>query len=161
MRFSVRRFDSLICFLIVFSLFSGCAGRGKQVTWAKVEKKWRDITPDPRYKQVSPEMEHEMEILMQKGCKKERKLYDSDTAYLYSLIPGGGQLYTGEIKKAMWYIAGSFLIIPYFISFEDAQRTVSFRNFQHTIDYCKERLRLSEISPDGKKESKNLKLPTK
>lgn len=157
----MRLFSFLICFLIAFSLFSGCAGRGKQVTWKKVEKKWKEIKPDPKYKEVSPAMELEMEALLQKGCNKERKLYDNDAAYLYSLIPGGGQLYTGETKKALWYMAGSFLIIPYFISFEDAQKTVDYRNFQHTINYCKEKLRLTENSPGGKKDSKALELPAK
>ncbi len=157
----MKLFSFLICLFVAFSLFSGCAGRGKQVTWNKVEKKWNEIKPDPKYKEVSPAMEHEMEALLQKGCKKERKLYDNDAAYLYSLIPGGGQLYTGETKKAFWYMAGSFLIIPYFISFEDAQKTVNYLNFQHTIDYCKEKLRLSENSSGGKKDLKTLELPAK
>ena len=58
-------------------------------------------------------------------------------------------------------MAGSFLIIPYFISFEDAQRTVDYRNFQHTIRYCKEKLRLTENSSDDKKDPKALELPSK
>ncbi len=147
--------------MISFSLFSGCAGRGKQFNWKKAERKWNEIKPDPKYKEVSPTMEHEMEVLLQKGCDKERKLYDNDAAYLYSLIPGGGQLYTGETKKALWYMAGSFLIIPYFISFEDAQKTVDYYNFQHTINYCKKKLRFTENSTSGKMDSKALKLPAK
>lgn len=161
MRFLVRLFSFLICCFVAISLLSSCAGRSKQTTWKKVEKKWRDITPNPRYKEISPAMEHEMEALMLKGCKEERKLYDSDAAYLYSIIPGGGQLYAGEIGKALWYMAGSFLIIPYFISFEDAQRTVSYRNFQHTINYCKEKFRLSENSPSHSKKSRKLELPAR
>jgi hypothetical protein len=161
MRFWVRVLSCLICFFIAFSLLSGCAGRGKKVTWNKVEKKWNEVKPNPKYKEVTPAMEHEMETLLQKGCNKERKLYDNDAAYLYSLIPGGGQLYTGETKKALWYMAGSFLIIPYFISFEDAQRTVDYRNFQHTIKYCKEKLRLTENSSSDKKDSKTLESPSK
>ena len=157
----MRLFLYFLCLSITILLFSGCAGRGEKINWMKVEKKWREVTPNPKYKEVSPTMEQEMEALMLKGCKKERKLYDNDAAYLYSLIPGGGQLYTGETKKALWYMAGSFLIVPYLISFEDAQRTVNYYNFQHTIDYCKEKLGLTENSSSGDKNLKFLKLPIK
>lgn len=157
----MRLFLYFLCLSIAVLLFSGCAGRGKKIDWVKVEKKWDEVKPDPKYKEVSPKMEKEMEALMQKGCKKERKLYDNEAAYLYSLIPGGGQLYTGETKKALWYMAGSFLIIPYLVSFEDAQRTVNYRNFIHTIRYCKEKLRLTENSSVGDKNLESIKLPIK
>ena len=80
------------------------------MAWKDVEKKWNEVKPDPKYREVTPEMEHEMEALLKQGCKKERKLYDNEVAYLYSLIPGGGQLYTGETKKALRFRKASVLV---------------------------------------------------
>lgn len=89
-------------------------------------------------------MEIEISDLMQKGCDREYPLLERNAALLYSIIPGGGQFYTGETKKGLWYMAGSFLIVPYFISFDDAQSSVDFINARHTIKYCKEKLRIMQ-----------------
>ena len=87
-------------------------------------------------------MEIQLQDLMVKGCNPDYEMLENDTAYLYSIIPGGGQLYAGEPKKALMYALGSILIVPYFISFQDAQSSVDYRNLQYSIDYCKKKLRL-------------------
>lgn len=55
-----------------------------------------------RFKQITLAME--METLIQAGCNKEYEYFDRDIAMLYSLIPGGGQWYTGETRKAWIYL---------------------------------------------------------
>jgi len=48
-----------------------------------------------RFKHITPAMAMEMEMLIQAGCDQEYEYFDRDIAMLYSLIPGGGQWYTG------------------------------------------------------------------
>ena len=67
-----------------------------------------------------------MEQLIKVGCDKEYQYLDRDVASLYSLIPGGGQWYTGEKDKAWLYLLSSPLIVPYIVSFQDAQNSVDY-----------------------------------
>ena len=73
------------------------------------------------FKRITPKMEKQMEYLLSKGCDEEYQYLDPDIAMLYSLLPGGGQFYTGEEKKGILYLVSSPFIFPYFTSFKDAQ----------------------------------------
>jgi TM2 domain-containing membrane protein YozV len=96
------------------------------------------------FKRITPAMETEMKGLIEKGCDKEYQFFDRDIAMLYSLIPGGGQWYTGETRKAWIYLASFPLIVPYIISFQDAQNSVDYYNFRYTAHFCKTKFQMSE-----------------
>jgi hypothetical protein len=101
-----------------------------------------------RFKQITPAMEMEMEALIQEGCNKEYEFFDRDIAMLYSLIPGGGQWYTGETRKAWLYLMSFPLIVPYIVSFQDAQNSVDYYNFRYTAHFCKTKLQVTEELKD-------------
>ena len=100
------------------------------------------------FKRITPEMEAEMEELIQKGCTKEYEYFDRDIAMLYSLIPGGGQWYTGETRKAWIYLMSFPLIVPYIVSFQDAQNSVDYYNFRYTAHFCKTKFQAAEEHQD-------------
>ena len=151
-----RRIAVFSCMLLILA-FSACGGR-KQVTdfsdqpeppfmerfGNDVDGFWHAIGRHMQLKKISPEMEIELKELMGRGCMPDYKMLENDTAYLYSIIPGAGQIYTGEPKKAFMYLVGSFLIVPYLVAFEDAQSSVDYINAKYSIDYCREKLRLSQ-----------------
>ncbi len=85
-----------------------------------------------------------MEYLLKKGCDEEYQYLDPDIAMLYSIIPGGGQFYTGEKKKGVMYLISSPFVLPYIVSFKDAQNTVDYYNFKYTIQFCAKKLGLSK-----------------
>lgn len=87
-------------------------------------------------------MEARMEYLMRKGCREEREYLNPDVAWLYSVLPGGGQFYAGETGKGLMYLLSSPLILPYIVSFEDAQNSVDYYNFKYTIYFCAKKLGL-------------------
>jgi len=97
-----------------------------------------------RFKQITPAMELEMESLIRAGCDKEYEYFDRDIAMLYSVIPGGGQWYTGETRKAWIYLMSFPLIVPYIISFQDAQNSVDYYNFRYTAHFCKTKLQATQ-----------------
>ena len=103
-----------------------------------------------RYKKITPKMELQMADFMKRGCNGGGGIFDNDLAQMYSIIPGGGQFYTGETKKGLYYLFGSIFIVPYFASFQDAQNSVDYYNFQYDIDYCKEKQWLTR-KIEGKK----------
>ena len=96
------------------------------------------------FKKITPAMEVQLKDLTAQGCVPEYEMLENDTAYMYSIIPGGGQIYTGEPRKALMYILSSILVVPYIVSFDDAQSSVDYLNLQYSIDYCKKKLRLSK-----------------
>ena len=96
------------------------------------------------FKHVTPEMEKKMEKLIEKGCDEEHQYFDRDIAMLYSVIPGGGQWYTGETRKAWIYLLSFPLIIPYVVSFQDAQNSVDYYNFRYTAHFCKTKFQRTE-----------------
>ena len=100
------------------------------------------------FKHVTPAMETEMEQLIENGCDKEYQYYDRDIAMLYSVIPGGGQWYTGETRKAWIYLMSFPLIVPYIISFQDAQNSVDYYNFRYTAHFCKTKFQTAEVLKD-------------
>jgi len=100
------------------------------------------------FKHVTPAMETEMEQLIENGCDKEYQYYDRDIAMLYSVIPGGGQWYTGETRKAWIYLISFPLIVPYIISFQDAQNSVDYYNFRYTAHFCKTKFKTAEMLKD-------------
>lgn len=110
-----------------------------------------------RFKQITPAMETEMEELIQKGCDKEYEYFDRDIAMLYSLIPGGGQWYTGETRKAWIYLMSFPLIVPYIVSFQDAQNSVDYYNFRYTAHFCKTKFRAVK----KRQEKEYLKIPSR
>ena len=112
-----------------------------------------------KFKRITPAMETEMEKLIQKGCNQEYEYFDRDIAMLYSLIPGGGQWYTGETRKAWIYLVTFPLVIPYIASFQDAQNSVDYYNFRYTEHFCKNKLKMTEkiqgpVKKQGNKNSK-------
>lgn len=105
------------------------------------------------FKRITPKMEKEMEQLIEAGCDKEYQYFDRDIAFLYSMIPGGGQWYTGEKDKAWIYLLSSPLIVPYIVSFQDAQNSVDYYNFKYTAKFCKTKFKLAKAmeKQSGKK----------
>ena len=118
------RFFRLIGVVGILIFLSGCwlnAGQGSPMG----------------FKRITPSMEREMEQLIYAGCDKEYQYYDREIAFLYSIIPGGGQWYPGEKEIAWLYLLSSPLIVPYFVSFQDAQNSVDYYNFRYTARFCK------------------------
>jgi hypothetical protein len=116
-----------------------------------------------KFKKITPAMEMEMEKLMQEGCNQEYEYFDRDIAMLYSLIPGGGQWYTGETRKAWIYLVSFPLVIPYIASFQDAQNSVDYYNFRYTAHFCKKKLRMAKkmLGPEKKYKKNNPVKPKK
>ena len=151
----MRRLFAVLILVGSILMFSACGGR-KQVVdildrseplaIEQIGESKRDflsgLNEYMRFKKISPAMEVELDDLMGKGCVPNYQILEKDTAYMYSLIPGGGQIYTGESKKALMYMVGSFLIIPYLVAFDDAQSSVDYINAKYAIDYCREKVRL-------------------
>ena len=106
------------------------------------------------FKRITPAMEMEMEKLIQKGCDKEYQYFDRDIAMMYSIIPGGGQWYTGEIRKAWIYLMSFPLIIPYIVSFQDAQNSVDYYNFRYTAHFCKNKTKMTRKMSENEKSDK-------
>ena len=104
----------------------------------------------------------EMEMLIKAGCDQEYEYFDRDIAMLYSLIPGGGQWYTGETRKAWIYLMSFPLIVPYIVSFQDAQNSVDYYNFRYTAHFCKSKLKVTQKMQEPEKgyQKKNSKKPT-
>ena len=105
------------------------------------------------FKRITPVMEMEMEKLIQKGCDQEYEYFDRDIAMLYSLIPGGGQWYTGETRKAWIYLISFPLIVPYIVSFQDAQNSVDYYNFRYTAHFCKNKFQITQKKLGSEKNS--------
>lgn len=111
--------------------FAGCSAQ-----WD-----WDRMNSGTRFKQITPAMEVRLKESRRQGCRGSYQILDPRSAELYSIFPGGGQFYTGETKKAFLYMIGSILIVPYFIAFEDAQRSVDYYNYKYTVEFCEEKLR--------------------
>jgi hypothetical protein len=128
---------------IVFILFfhSGCWMKGESGSLMK-------------FKRITPSMEKEMESLIKAGCDREYQYFERDVAFLYSMIPGGGQWYTGEKDKALFYLLSSPLIIPYIVSFQDTQNSVDYYNFKYTAKFCKSKFRVAKKIVDPKSAKK-------
>ena len=95
------------------------------------------------FKRITPKMERQMEYLLKKGCDEEYQYLDPDIAMLYSILPGGGQFYAGERKRGMRYLMSSPFVVPYFISFKDAQNSVDYYNFKYKIQFFAKKLGLT------------------
>jgi hypothetical protein len=131
--------------VVVFLFFlSGCWGKGGSGSPMK-------------FKRITPAMEMEMESLIKAGCDREYEYFERDVAFLYSMIPGGGQWYTGEKGKAWFYLLFSPLIIPYIVSFQDAQNSVDYFNFKYTAKFCKSKFRVAKKMVDPKSAKKSIK----
>ena len=102
------------------------------------------------FKRITPSMEREMEQLIYAGCDKEYQYYDREIAFLYSIIPGGGQWYIGEKEKALLYLFSSPLIVPYIVSFQDTQNSVDYYNFRYTARFCKSKYKIVKKMNDLK-----------
>ena len=116
-----------------------------------------------QFKQITPRMEQEMEQLIKAGCDKEYQYFDRDIAFLYSVIPGGGQWYTGEKNKAWLYLLSSPLIVPYIVSFQDAQNSVDYYNFKYTAKFCKSKFKIAKTltRPQYTKKKKSAQITRK
>ena len=131
---------------VVIALFflSGCWGKGGAGSPMK-------------FKRITPTMEKEMESLIEAGCDREYQYFERDVAFLYSMIPGGGQWYTGEKDKAWFYLLSSPLIIPYIVSFQDAQNSVDYYNFKYTAKFCRSKFRAAKKRADSRSAKKSTK----
>jgi len=129
---------------VVITLFflSGCWGKGGAGSPMK-------------FKRITPTMEKEMESLIEAGCDREYQYFERDVAFLYSMIPGGGQWYTGEKDKAWFYLLSSPLIIPYIVSFQDAQNSVDYYNFKYTAKFCRSKFRAAKKRADSRSAKKS------
>ena len=129
---------------VVIALFflSGCWGKGGAGSPMK-------------FKRITPTMEKEMESLIEAGCDREYQYFERDVAFLYSMIPGGGQWYTGEKDKAWFYLLSSPLIIPYIVSFQDAQNSVDYYNFKYTAKFCRSKFRVVKKRADSRSAKKS------
>ena len=129
---------------VVIALFflSGCWGKGGAGSPMK-------------FKRITPTMEKEMESLIGAGCDREYQYFERDVAFLYSMIPGGGQWYTGEKDKAWFYLLSSPLIIPYIVSFQDAQNSVDYYNFKYTAKFCRSKFRAAKKRADSRSAKKS------
>lgn len=117
----------------------------------------KQIGPDWKNKHVTPIMEVQMNHFLDQGCDQEYEIYNKDLAFLYSVIPGGGHFYTGDYKRGFWFMFTSAFVLPYFASFEDAQRGVDYHNLKYTIDFCRQKLRLTQKLKERKKKPHPLK----
>ena len=108
-----------------------------------------------KFKRITPSMEKEMESLIEAGCDREYQYFERDVAFLYSMIPGGGQWYTGEKDKAWFYLLSSPLIIPYIVSFQDAQNSVDYYNFKYTAKFCRSKFRVAKKRVDPRSAKKS------
>ena len=107
------------------------------------------------FKRITPAMESEMEELISEGCNQEHEYFDRDIAMLYSLIPGGGQWYTGETRKAWIYLVSFPLIVPYIVSFQDAQNSVDYYNFKYTAKFCRSKFKVAKKRVDPRSAKKS------
>ncbi len=130
----------ILCGLILFVL-PGCMTKSKK------------SRSGLGFKRVTPEMAVQMERLMELGCDEEFEYFDRDIAMLYSVFPGGGQFYLGETRKAFMYMLSSPFILPYIVSFQDAQNSVDYYNFKYTIHFCK---KLLKVTKKAKPQSKDI-----
>ncbi len=94
-----------------------------------------------------------MEKLIQEGCDQEYQYFDRDIAMLYSVLPGGGQWYTGETRKAWIYLLSFPLIVPYIVSFQDAQNSVDYYNFRYTAHFCKNKFQMDKKLRESEKKN--------
>ena len=131
----MQRFFGVILIVSILFLLSGCWLRGGHGSTMG-------------FKRITPTMEKEMEQLINVGCDKEYQYYDREIAFLYSIIPGGGQWYTGEKEKAWLYLLSSPLIVPYIVSFQDAQNSVDYYNFRYTAKFCKSKFKIAKKKYD-------------
>ena len=128
--------------VIILFFLSGCWGKGGAGSSMK-------------FKRITPTMEKEMESLIEAGCDREYQYFERDVAFLYSMIPGGGQWYTGEKDKAWFYLLSSPLIIPYIVSFQDAQNSVDYYNFKYTAKFCRSKFRAAKKRADSRSAKKS------
>ena len=135
-------FFKIVGVVIILSFLSGCWGKGGAGSPMK-------------FKRITPTMEKEMESLIEAGCDREYQYFERDVAFLYSMIPGGGQWYTGEKDKAWFYLLSSPLIIPYIVSFQDAQNSVDYYNFKYTAKFCRSKFRAAKKRADSRSAKKS------
>ena len=135
-------FFKIMGVVIILFFHTGCWGKG-------------GVGSPMKFKRITPTMEKEMESLIEAGCDREYPYFERDVAFLYSMIPGGGQWYTGEKDKAWFYLLSSPLIIPYIISFQDAQNSVDYYNFKYTAKFCRSKFRAAKKRADSRSAKKS------
>ena len=135
-------FFKIVGVVVALFFLSGCWGKGGSGSPMK-------------FKRITPTMEREMESLIEAGCDREYPYFERDVAFLYSLIPGGGQWYTGEKDKAWFYLLSAPLIIPYIVSFQDAQNSVDYYNFKYTAKFCRSKFRVAKKRVDPRSAKKS------
>jgi hypothetical protein len=135
-------FFRIIGVVVALFFLSGCSGKSGSGSPMK-------------FKRITPSMEKEMESLIEAGCDREYQYFERDVAFLYSMIPGGGQWYTGEKDKAWFYLLSAPLIIPYIVSFQDAQNSVDYYNFKYTAKFCRSKFRVAKKRVDPRSAKKS------
>lgn len=137
-------FFKIVGVVVILFFLPGCWGKGGSGSPMK-------------FKRITPTMEREMESLIKAGCDREYQYFERDVAFLYSMIPGGGQWYTGEKDKAWFYLLSSPLIIPYIVSFQDAQNSVDYYNFKYTAKFCRSKFKVAKKMMDPKSAKRSSK----
>ena len=127
----MRYLRCFIIFVFISGFVSGCWVKGRSDSGL-------------RFKRITPGMMSQMDRLIDLGCDNEVEYFNRDVAMLYSILPGGGQFYTGETQKGFMYMFSSPFIIPYIVSFQDAQNSVDYYNFRYTIHFCSKKLKISK-----------------
>ncbi|GEM_PF-524292 len=100
------------------------------------------LSEDLQIKRITPEMKIKMAELEAAGCQDKFQMKDPGMAKTLAIFPGGGQFYNEEPLKALYYMGTSLFLIPYIASFKDAEQTREYLNFQSSIHYCEEELRV-------------------
>ena len=135
----MRYLRCFIIFVFISGFVSGCWVKGRSDSGL-------------RFKRITPEMMSQMDRLIDLGCDNEVEYFNRDVAMLYSILPGGGQFYTGETQKGFMYMFSSPFIIPYIVSFQDAQNSVDYYNFRYTIHFSSKKLKISKRTKPSENE---------
>lgn len=126
-----RNFLISLLFLI---LLGACGPKSKLL--------FEGLSEDLQIKRITPEMKIKMAELEAAGCEDKFQVKDPGMAKTLAVFPGGGQFYNEEPLKGLYYMGTSLFILPYIASFKDAEQTREYLNFQSSIHYCEEQLRV-------------------
>ncbi len=127
-------FRNLFVSLLSLILLGACGPKSKLL--------FEGLSEDLQIKRITPEMKIKMAELEAAGCEERFQVKDPGMAKTLAIFPGGGQFYNEEPLKGLYYMGTSIFLIPYIASFKDAEQTREYLNFQSSIHFCEEQLRV-------------------
>jgi hypothetical protein len=130
----ITGYRNLFISLLSLILLGACGPKSKLL--------FEGLSEDLQIKRITPKMKIRMAELEAAGCEDKFEVKDPGMAKTLAVFPGGGQLYNEEPLKAIYYMGTSFFILPYIASFKDAKQTREYLNFESSIQYCEEQLRV-------------------